>query len=98
MTFGMVVYIMKIQLELSVLEYDLLLELVHKKYLNLDSNHTNLLICRDFSENMDIVENAEKELQKLEPSLTSFEKIWKQLLIFEELASSELAVQSASIL
>lgn len=86
---------MKIELDLDVLDYDFLLELVHQKYLKLDNDHTSLLICRDFSERDSVIENAEKEIQKLEPSLISFEKIWKQLLTFEEIASSELAVQSA---
>jgi len=87
---------MKIELELSVLEYDLLLELVYKKYLKLDNNRTKLLSCRDFSTEDNIVEFCEKELQALQSTLVAFQNLHEKLVTFEAVAASELAVLSAS--
>lgn len=70
---------MKIELDLTEEQLDLLLDLVFSKFDELDKQEDSLLICRDFSMDWDEIAKYEKELEELDKTLKPAENLYQQV-------------------
>lgn len=73
---------MKVELDLTKEQYDLLLSLVFSKFDELDRQEDSLLVCRDFSDIPEEMEEYNKQLKELEKPLEDAKTLYKQIAVY----------------